>query len=143
MTEQIEISTDKNRLNIDYIWRALQTLYWAKGISKHIVEQSIANSFCFGVYQDHQQIGFARVITDFTIFAYLADVFIDKSERKKGYARRLLQAIFSHRDLQQIRRWHLVTKDAQDLYKQFGFSHPKDQFRHMEKTSTPEFFEGS
>lgn len=135
----IEISSDKKSLDIAYIHSVLKILYWAKGIPKYIVEKSIHNSFCFGIYKNEKQIGFARVITDFTIFAYLADVFIDEKEQKKGYATKLLQAILSHEDLEGIRRWHLLTEDSQKLYERFGFSNPENPFRHMEKTNKPKY----
>lgn len=133
MNDIIEISTNKNKLDIDYIHSVLKTQYWAEGILKSVVEKSIENSFCFGLYKNQKQIGFARVITDFTIFAYIADVFIDQREQKKGYATQLLQRIASHENLQGIRRWHLLTKDAHKLYKKTGFSTLSDSFRHMEK----------
>ncbi len=138
MTE-IKISTDKKLLNINYIHSFLTMSYWAKGIPKNLVEKSINNSFCFGIYKNENQIGFARVITDFTVFAYLADVFIDESEQSKGYGRQLLQRIFSHKELKGLRRWHLLTGDAQKLYEKFGFSSPENPIRHMEKTEMTEY----
>ncbi len=137
--DEFEISTDKQLLNIEYIHSFLSTSYWAKGIPKRMVEKSINNSFCFGMYKKQKQIGFARVITDFAVFAYLADVFIDKSEQRKGYGKQLLQKIFSHEDLKNLRRWHLVTGDAQKLYEKFGFTHPENPLRHMEKQQQPKY----
>jgi len=136
MTE-IEISTDKDQLDIDYVHDFLMTSYWSEGIPKQIVKKSIKNSFCFGIYKRQKQIGFARVITDFATFAYLADVFIDKNEQSKGYGKQLINEILAHEDLKDIRRWHLLTSDAQKLYKKFGFSNPENPSRHMEKREKP------
>ncbi len=139
MVEDIEISTHRHRLDIDYIHSILKTTYWAEGIPKNLVEKSINNSLCFGVYKNNRQIGFARAVTDITIFAYVADVFIDPQEQGKGYGKKLLQAITSHKNLQLVRRWHLITKDAQNLYEKFGFSIPQEPKRHMEKICIQEW----
>ena len=117
------ISTEKGKLQIGVIHNYLSTQsYWAKYIPLEIVERSIENSFCFGVYFKDEQIGFARVITDFAVFAYLADVFILETHRKKGLSKLLMQYIMSHPKLQGLRVFALKTKDAHGLYKQFGFN---------------------
>ena len=117
------ISTDKSKLQIGVIHNYLSTQsYWPKYIPLEIVERSIENSFCFGVYFKDEQIGFARVITDFAVFAYLADVFILETHRKKGLSKLLMQYIMSHPKLQGLRVFALKTKDAHGLYKQFGFN---------------------
>ncbi|WP_051309035.1 GNAT family N-acetyltransferase [Desulfogranum japonicum] len=103
------------------------------------MENSINNSLCFGVYKNKQQIGFARVITDYTIFTYLADVFIDPKEQHKGFAKRLIGEIINYEQLQTVRRWHLCTMDAHGLYEKFGFSTPKDCNKHMERTTAPNY----
>ena len=125
---EIIISTDKEKLDIDYIHGFLTTSYWAEGIPKHTVAKSITNSFCFGMYEKDRQIGFARVITDFTTFAYLADVFILPDHQGQGLAKRLLKEVISHPELQGLRRMSLATHDAHSLYEKFGFkplSHPE------------------
>ena len=117
-----EISTDKTRLNFDTIYTFLnQQSYWAKGMPKEKLHTAIANSMCFGVYHNNQQVGFARVITDHATFAYLADVFIVDAQRKQGLSKWLVQTIVQHHQLQGLRRWLLATADAQGLYAQFGF----------------------
>ena len=117
------ISTDKNKLQIKVIHQYLsEESYWAKHIPLEIVERSIENSFCFGVYFKDEQIGFARVISDFAVFGYLADVFILESHRRKGLSKKLIQYIMSHPKLQGLRVFALKTKDAHGLYKQFGFN---------------------
>lgn len=121
-TKQILISTDKRKLNISFIHHFLSHSYWSPGIPIATVISSIKHSLCFGVYHNNQQIGFARVITDFTSFGYLADVFIDDEFRGKGYSKLLMKAILKHPELQNFRRWMLATRDAHGLYKQFGFT---------------------
>ncbi|MDE3235812.1 MAG: GNAT family N-acetyltransferase [Bacteroidota bacterium] len=116
------ISTDKAKLNIPLVHRYLSIdSYWAKNIPFSVVEQSIANSLCFGVYHTNEQIGFARLITDKATFAYLADVFILPEHRGKGLSKWLVQFIHAHPELQGLRRWLLGTKDAHGLYEQFGW----------------------
>jgi N-acetylglutamate synthase-like GNAT family acetyltransferase len=116
------ISTDKSLIDLDYIFNFLtEESYWAKGISKAIFKKSIENSICFSIYLKNEQIGFARVITDYATFAYLADVFIDKNHRKKGLSKWLVQNILDYDQLQNLRLWLLATADAHQLYQQFGF----------------------
>ena len=134
-----EISTNKSKLDINYIHGFLSESYWAAGIPKHAVEKSINNSFCFGLFEAKRQIGFARVITDFTTFAFLADVFVDEDSRGKGLGKRLVTEILNHEDLKGLKRWHLITDDAQGLYKQLGFVVPGDPFKHMEKRKKPKY----
>ncbi|MBI5859086.1 MAG: GNAT family N-acetyltransferase [Sphingobacteriales bacterium] len=116
------ITTDKLKLDIDFIHRFLTQSYWADRISKEIVAKSIEGSLCFGVFDGDRQIGFARMVTDNATFAYLADVFIEKNYRGKGLSKWLMQIIMSHPDLQGLRRILLATRDAHGLYSQFGFT---------------------
>ncbi len=116
------ISTDKNLLDVALIHSYLsEESYWAKNIPLQTVQRSIDNSLCFGMYKEQQQIGFARVVTDTATFAYLADVFIVERERGKGLSKELMKVIMSYPDLQGLRRWMLGTRDAHNLYKQFGW----------------------
>jgi GNAT superfamily N-acetyltransferase len=127
------ISTDKNKLNIPLIHRFLSTeSYWAKDIPYETVKKTVQHSLTFGVYENEEQIGFARVITDFTTFAYLADVFILPSHRGKGLSKKLLQTIMEYPELQGLRRWMLATADAHGLYEQFGWTSIKEPARWME-----------
>lgn len=118
---KIFVSTDKNRLNLEYIHEFLTEAYWAKGRTKETVGRSIEKSFCFGLYYDKRQIGFARVITDFTIVTYLADVFIDEDFRSLGLAKILIDSAINHPDLKTVRKWLLVTNDAHGFYEKLGF----------------------
>ncbi len=115
------ISTDPVRLDIKTIHNYLTRSYWSKGIPFEIVKKTIENSFCFGVYDETSQIGFARVISDFVTFGYLADVFILEEHQGKGLGIWLIECILNHPDLQGFRKWLLVTKDAHRLYEKFGF----------------------
>jgi GNAT superfamily N-acetyltransferase len=128
----IEISTDRARMDIDAIHRYLsEESYWAKGIPREACERSIANSLCFGAFDDGAQVGFARVITDCATFAYLADVFVLPSHRGRGISKRIMEAVMAHPDLRGLRRWHLVTRDAHSLYARFGFAALEAPERHM------------
>lgn len=117
------ISTDPGLLNIDVIHTYLsQQSYWAKNIPRNVVVKSVANSLCFGVYFQEEQIGFARLITDKATFAYLADVFIIDGHRKKGLSKWLMEIVQAHPEMQGLRRWMLGTRDAHSLYEQFGWT---------------------
>jgi N-acetylglutamate synthase-like GNAT family acetyltransferase len=115
------ISTDRSKLEVDVIHEFLARSYWAAGIPRETVVRAIENSLCFGVYDDGSQMGFARVISDFATYAYLADVFILEPYRERGLGKELMASIMAHPDLQGLRRWSLGTRDAQGLYGQFGF----------------------
>lgn len=126
---EYHISTDKDKLDIDFIHGFLTRSYWAEGISMDIIKRSIKASLCFGVFDNGKQavlagrqVGFARMITDCATFAYLADVFIDEEYRGKGLSKWLMEVILSHPNLQGLRRMILATRDAYQLYSQFGFT---------------------
>lgn len=117
------ISTDKTKLDVARIHHFLSTeSYWARNIPIGIVKKSIEGSFCFGIYHNDMQVGFARVVTDHATFAYLADVFVLDEYRGRGLSKWLMQVIMNSPDLQGLRRWLLATKDAHGLYAQFGFT---------------------
>ena len=121
--EEYKISTDFSLLNIDIIFNYISgESYWAKNVPREVVEKSLTNSLCFGLYSNNQQIGFARLITDKATFAYLADVFILEKFRGKGLSKWLIEIIQAHPELQGLRRWMLGTRDAHGLYEQFGWT---------------------
>ena len=127
-SKEYRISTDRSRLDLALIHDYLRSSYWARDIPRGLVERSIQNALCFGVYLEQRQVGFARVISDFATFAYVADVFVVAEHRGRGVAKRLMRAIVEHRDLQGLRRFLLATSDAHGLYAQFGFeplAHPE------------------
>jgi len=115
------ISTDRDKLDIETIYSFLSESYWAKGIPREIVARSIQNSLCFGMFSGVEQVGFARVISDYATYAYLADVFVIEPYRGRGLAKWLMECIVVHPHLQGLRRWTLATRDAHELYTKFGF----------------------
>lgn len=127
------IDTNSSRLDLNVIHGFLTQSYWAAGIPRETVARSIEGSLCFGVYDDDAQVGFARVISDFATFAYLADVFILESHRGRGLSKMLMDAIVAHPQLQGLRRWMLATRDAHGLYGQYGFTPVKSPDRWMER----------
>jgi N-acetylglutamate synthase-like GNAT family acetyltransferase len=130
--DQFTISTDPARLDIDAIVDMLKRAYWANGRPRERTEHAIRNSLVFGVYDGERQIGMARVVTDFSIFAYLCDVFIHEDYRTRGLGKWLMQTIMTHPDLVDLRRWLLVTSDAHGLYRQYGFTPIEDPERWMQ-----------
>ena len=125
------LSTDKRKIDIGIVHRFLsEESYWSKGIPIEIVKGSIDNSLCFSVTSEGELLAFARVISDYHTFAYLADVFVVSTYRKKGLSKLLLKFIVQHPHLQNLRRFCLGTHDAHSLYEKFGFK----------LISKPEFF---
>ncbi|HYG05040.1 MAG TPA: GNAT family N-acetyltransferase [Stenotrophomonas sp.] len=123
---ELRISTDKGELDVPLVHHFLSTeAYWSPGIPRETVERAIAGSLCFGGYVDGAgQVAFARVVSDFATFAYLADVFVLPAHRGRGYAKQLMDAVFGHPQLQGLRRFMLATSDAHGLYAQYGFGAP-------------------
>jgi len=132
--DDYQVSTDPARLDVELIHGFLRESYWAEGIPRDIVARAIQNSLCFGAYTRNQQIAFARVVSDFATFAYLADVFVLAPWRGRGISKALMAEIVRHPDLQNLRRWLLGTKDAHGLYQRYGFTAPRFPERHMERT---------
>ena len=117
-----EVSIDPARLDRDLVHRFLsEDSYWAKGVTREVVDRSIENSMSFGIYWGNEQVAFARVITDRATFAWLADVFVVPEHRAQGLGKRLVESVLAHRDLQGVRRWLLGTADAHELYRRYGF----------------------
>ncbi|MSO55423.1 MAG: N-acetyltransferase [Acidobacteria bacterium] len=117
---------------MDAVHAFLTRSFWAEGISKELVAKAAANSLCFGLFDGQAQVGFARVITDRATYAYLCDVYVLESYRGRGLGKRLVEAVMAHPDLQGLRRFQLVTRDAHGLYERHGFALPADPERHME-----------
>ncbi len=123
-----DISTDPARLDFKAIHAYLTRSYWSPGISRALVERAAANSLCFGLYRAGEQVGYARVVSDRTTFAYLCDVYVLESHRGQGLSKWLMQTIQAHPDLQDLRRFMLATRDAHGLYAAFQFTplaHPE------------------
>jgi GNAT superfamily N-acetyltransferase len=131
------ITTDTNSLDVEFIHNFLSNVsYWGKGRSLELVQTSIENSLNFGVFDGNKQIGFARVVTDYGTFAWLADVFIVDEYRGHGLGIWLIEVITSHPKLQGFRRWLLATRDAHELYRRFGFTELNEPGRWMERFNT-------
>lgn len=116
------VSTDPARLDLGVVHGFLTTSYWSPGISRAKVERAAAHSLVFGLYEGAAQVGYARVVTDFTAVAYLGDVFVLEQWRGRGLSKFLMECIVAHPELQGLRRWILLTRDAHGLYRQFGFT---------------------
>jgi N-acetylglutamate synthase-like GNAT family acetyltransferase len=129
------ISTDKTLLDIDLIHDFLSNRsYWAKGISRERVEKALQNALCFGVFEGKNQVGYARVITDYTTFGWVCDVFILENHRGQGLSKALIQTITEHSELINLKRLLLATADAHGLYAQYGFNPLEKPERWMEKS---------
>jgi GNAT superfamily N-acetyltransferase len=128
----VEISTERAKLDVDVIHGFLARSYWAGGISREKVARSLEGSLCFGLFVDGRQAGFARVISDRTTFAYLCDVFVLEEHRGRGLAKRLIAAVRAHPDLAGLRRFLLATRDAHGLYEPFGFTCVTEPRKFME-----------
>jgi len=127
--DNFTISTDPGRLDRDAIADMLTRAYWAQGRPRDRLERALANSLVFGLYDGNRQIGLARVVSDYAVFAYLCDVFIHEEYRAHGLGKWLIGTVLSHPDLQGLRRWTLATRDAHGLYRQFGWDilgHPEN-----------------
>lgn len=117
------ISTDPAKLDLQAVHHFLSTeSYWSKNIPFEKVKNASAHSLNFGLYHNDRQIGYARIITDYTSIAYLGDVYVLEAFRGQGLSKWLMETIKAHPELQGLRRWILATKDAHGLYKQFGFT---------------------
>lgn len=127
----ISISTNKDQLDVPMIHTFLKQAYWAKDREYDLVQKSIEHSMCFGIYYKQQQIGFARVVSDCSIFAYLMDVFIIEDYRGQGLGLLLIHFILQHPPLKAVQKWMLATKDAHALYKKVGFSKVQDSNKWM------------
>ncbi|HEX4933841.1 MAG TPA: GNAT family N-acetyltransferase [Gemmatimonadaceae bacterium] len=127
-----ELTTDPSRFDVDAIHAFLSRAYWSVDVPKAVIEKAIAHSLCFGVLCDGAQVAFARVITDRSTFAYLADVYVHEAHRGRGLSKRMMDAIVAHPELQGLRRWLLVTRDAHGLYAQYGFTPLANPNRMME-----------
>lgn len=128
------ISTEKERLDVRLIHDFVsKQSYWAQGRKMETVQRALENSVNFGLYKNGQQIGFARVVTDYCTFAWLADAFVLDEHRGRGLSKWLIEVIVGHPALSVMRRWVLATRDAHGLYRQFGFTEMRQPERWMER----------
>lgn len=129
------LTTDRRRIDIDAVYEMLRVEHWGGQITRGVLERSIENSVCVGVYDstdDDRQLAFARVVTDLATYAYLTDVVVGPAARGKGVGSWMVEAILAHPDLQGLRRFTLLTRDAHELYKKFGFSTDMPTSTYME-----------
>jgi GNAT superfamily N-acetyltransferase len=119
--DHFTISTDPSRLDLEAITDMLSRAYWARGRTQEVIARYLPHSLTFGVYDGSSQIGLARVVSDYTTFAWLCDVIIHENYRGQGLGKWLMKTVHNHPDLQGLRRWMLATKDAHNLYSQFGW----------------------
>ena len=119
-------------MDIDAIHGYLSCAYWCEGMPRTTLERAMRYSLCFGLFEGENQVGFVRVVTDYTTFAYVCDVFVLESHQGKGLGTWLMQSVMQHPDLQGLRRWQLITRDAHDLYSKVGFTLLSKPERHME-----------
>ena len=127
------ISTDPAKLDIDAIAEMLTRAYWAQGRTREMIARYVQHSLVFGLYHENKQIGLARIVSDYTTFAWLCDVFIHEDHRGHGLGKWLMETVHAHPDLQGLRRWMLATRDAHGLYQQFGWIPLPNPERWMEK----------
>ena|SRR2546421_4114135 len=128
------ISTDNERLDLAIIHDFISNQsYWGRGRRLKTVQRALDHSLNFGIFKNDRQVGFARVVTDFATFAWVADLFILEGHRGQGLAKWLMKSILSHPELQGFRRWVLATKDAHELYRKFGFQELKRPERWLER----------
>lgn len=131
--DRYTISTDPDRQDVDAIAEMLLRSYWAAKRSRASLERALQNSLVFGLFFDTRQVGLARVVTDYGVFAYLCDVFIHEAHRGRGLGKWLLECVHAHPDLQGLRRWLLATRDAHGLYGSFGWTPLGNPDRWMER----------
>lgn len=117
----IQILKDKSKLDFEMIYSFISNSYWGKGRTRNQVKNSIINSLCYGVYLDGLQIGFARLVTDYTFYAYIMDVFILSEHRGKGFSKTMMEFIINDDEVKYCKTWMLKTADAHGLYNQYGF----------------------
>ncbi len=126
------LTADRGRIDVDAVHAFLTNCFWARGISKELVAKSIRHSLCFGVFDGKAQVAFARVVTDCSTYAYLCDVYVLEAYRGKDLAKWMMAFVMKHPELQGLRRFQLVTRDAHGLYTPFGFTAPEHPERQME-----------
>ena len=126
------VTTDPERLDLDAVHAYLSRSFWATGISKELVAKAMTHSLCFGLFHERTQIGFARIVTDHSTYAYLCDVYVLENYQGRGLGKWMVEFVMTHPELQGLRRFQLVTRDAHGLYSRFGFKTPINPERHME-----------
>lgn len=135
--DSLLLSTDRARLDVDAVFALLRAAHWGASITRPVLDRSIENSVCVGVYEGRRQLAFARAVTDLATYAYLTDVIVEADARGRGIGSWMVQALVDHPDLQGLRRMTLLTRDAQTLYERFGFTAEKPVSTYMERRPRP------
>ena len=130
--ERFLVTTDPAKLDPVAAHAYLTRSYWAEGIPRELVERSLRHSLCFALLDGQRQIGLARVISDYSTFAYLADVYVLEDYRGRGLGKWLIRCVVEHPQLQGLRRFLLATRDAHGLYRPFGFAPPDKPENYLE-----------
>jgi len=130
--DDFHITSDTRKVDVNAVYLLLQQSYWANTRDREVIIKSLENSLCFSLFHKDKQIGFTRVITDCATFGYLCDVIISDEYRNKGLGQWLIDCVMKHPDIQNLRRWFLITKDAQEFYKKHGFCNLNNPERFME-----------
>ena len=136
--QDLMISDNSERLDLDYTYQLLRRTYWDKDLPYNRFKKCIEHSLCYGIYLRGKQIGFARVVSDFSETASIWDVVIDEAHRGKGYGKKLMTAILANPKTEEVFKWFLMTEDAFELYQRYGFTSEKHPFV-MTKISDPTF----
>jgi ribosomal protein S18 acetylase RimI-like enzyme len=131
------VSCDPGRLAVDELLTLLESTHWAGAMPGATLQRAVANSICYGLYDGERLVGFGRAVTDRATYAYLTDVVIHPGYRRQGLGRWLIESILAHPDLQGLRRIALVTRDAEALYRQLGFSTGPGVLTYMELIPSP------
>jgi N-acetylglutamate synthase-like GNAT family acetyltransferase len=131
--DRFSITTDPERQDFDAIHALLRSTHWARTMPRDVLEVAVANSLCFGLFDDGKQIGFARLITDYCTYAYLTDVVIAEELRGQGLGKWLMEGMLAHPMLTGMRRIALLTLDAQRYYEALGFSTNTGTLTYMER----------
>ena len=127
------VSTDPAKLDVPAIHAFLTRAYWSEQIPREVIERAVRHSLCFGLFEGNAQIGLARVVTDYATFAYLCDVYVLESHRGRGLGKWLIECVMTHPQLQGLRRFNLVTRDAHGLYAPHGLRPLAKTQSHMER----------
>lgn len=130
--KQLDVLLGKENMDVEFVISGLKKMYWSGQRSRSEMIQSFEHSLCFSLMHGARQIGFARVVSDFSTFAYLCDVFVDEEERGKGHSKKMLSVVFNYPEFKTV-KWLLRTKDAHSLYEKFGFVKTERPDRYMER----------
>ncbi|HEX6368116.1 MAG TPA: GNAT family N-acetyltransferase [Longimicrobium sp.] len=135
LRDDLRLTTLTDEMDVDAVHAYLSAeSYWARGIPREVVARAVHHSLCVGIFDGAAQVAFARAVTDRATYAYLADVYVLEPYRGRGLGRWMMEAMTAHPDLQGLRRWALMTRDAHGLYAQFGFTPLRQPDRAMERT---------